>query len=291
MYVMLALILLQTTSSPVQLKRPIVEQSARSGATNASRHTGSREQPPSKSKDAVVPSTPTAAPEENKQQQKTAERIYKVDVISPSPKPLDTPLFPVYLLLTGIGVFVNLWIACLIYRQSRLMQHQIRTSHIATKASIRSARAAKSSADTAKQALETSERADVLLDAISFADEQNRIHPHSRPIFHFKNSGRTRAVNVRFDFWMAVPDAKDARQNDMPPITIGSQCEQPLAFSTVIESFTMQTFHDVIGGKVPLTFDGKVFYDDVFGKPHWARYSGTYHSNTRGFRVDKHETD
>jgi hypothetical protein len=52
------------------------------------------------------------------------------------------------LLLTGIGVFANLWIAFLIFRQSRLIRHQVRTNHISTRASIRSARAAQDNAST-----------------------------------------------------------------------------------------------------------------------------------------------
>jgi hypothetical protein len=313
MYALLALALLQIPSPSPQSEKPIVKHSKADNKA-AERTQSSPVIPPSVPVGTSV-SQPSATPEKDKHDGKSDERIYRVDVV---PHPFDwrDALYVVYILATA-GAGIVAWRALLAIReQARLMKDQLieirktrqrtvtemhaageqtremlthikaQVGHMKTLAS-----ATKDSADTSKIALEEAERADVLLDGISFADEQSRIYPLSRPIFHFKNSGRTRAINVRFDFQMAVPDALPARQPDMPTITIGSQCEQLLTFSTVIESFTMQIYHDVINGRVALTFDGKVFYDDVFGKPHWARYSGTYDPKTRCFKVGEHETD
>lgn len=290
MYVLLALIVLQTASPSVKPKHPIVQNSAGSSATNASPKNSADQLPPADRKNAGVPSAKQSTPNQDYKKQDAADRVYKVDVVSPPAKPLDTPLFPIYLIITGIGVFINLWIACLIFGQSKLIRHQVRTSHISTKAAVRSARAAKKSADTAKMALELAERADVLLDGIFFADAQGHITPHTQPIFFFKNTGRTRAVNVKLLFHLTVPGAKESRFSDLTSITIGSQCRQRLAFQTLIECFNRETFEGIVGGSIPLTFEGKITYDDAFGKAHWAAYSGSYDAGSRTFRVDKHET-
>lgn len=86
------------------------------------------------------------------------DKIYRVDVVTPPGRPLDTPLFPVYLWITGLGVAVNAFIWLLIWRQTKLNEHQVRINIVTAKAAMKSARAAKSSADAAQQTVSALER-------------------------------------------------------------------------------------------------------------------------------------
>jgi hypothetical protein len=167
MHVLLVfLIVLQTASSTVKPKYPIVQNSAGSSAANTPAKNSAGQLPPTKSKSAGIPSTPQPTPDQSDKKQGAPDRIYKVDVVSPPAKPLDTPLFPIYLLITGVGVFVNLWVGIMLFKQSKLLRHQVLTAHISTKAAVRSAQAAKESADAAartSQAVINAERAFLLI--------------------------------------------------------------------------------------------------------------------------------
>ena len=85
---------------------------------------------------------------------KADDRIYKVDIVTPTPvppPPKDAPLFLPYLIITSVGVFVNALIWFLIHQQTQLNARLLKSNIAAIKISARSARAAKRSADAAEK--------------------------------------------------------------------------------------------------------------------------------------------
>ncbi len=95
-------------------------------------------------------STSKNADEAGTKQTDPDSRIYKVDVVSKPPEPKDTPLFPRYLWITGIGVavtftgvIVNAAIWCLIWQQTK-------ANVVAAKAAKESAKAAQASVNSIK---------------------------------------------------------------------------------------------------------------------------------------------
>ena len=278
MFVLLALVLLQSPSSPVHPKHPIVEQSTSSGAKKATPNNGQRNLPPTQGQNTGAPSAPQAASQENNKEQKPTERIYKVDVVSPPTKPLDTPLFPWYLLLTGVGVFVNFWIACLIYRQSK-------SNNIA-------ALAAKKSADTAELALRIAERADLLLDKAGL-NSGSVVTPHSRIQLFYKNFGKTRAIAVRSDIELIIPNVPkyEGKDNIMPETTIGAGDNCIISFHHFQAWITEHMFNQIFSGKIELRFRAEITYKDVFGDCHHTWNEGLFEPRSRTFMLTRSEAD
>jgi hypothetical protein len=192
--VILGLCIIAECQSPtVQPKNPIVKNGA---SSSRERTTNDKQQTalgPSDELQIAPPGAEKGNAKEDQKQQEPTGRVYKVDVITPVAKPADTPLFPVYLWITGIGVFVNFLIWIAIFRQTKL-------NRIAARAAKESADAAKTSADF----IVNTERAWVLPiisrptgDYAVKEHEINQFGERLSPLeikFDFKNFGKTPAV-------------------------------------------------------------------------------------------------
>lgn len=156
-----------------------------------------------------------------------------------------------------------------------------------------SAYAAKKSADMAEAAVRLTERADILLDAVSF--EAN--NPLPDVILRVKNFGRTRAIDTRIDCKLIViPPKNGFVPNREPmcategPLTIGAGDGQNIRFSGLHGWFV--EFHgSVMRGLIGLRVELAVSYRDVFDKPHRTIAEGSFMPQSRTFRIDRNESD
>ena len=175
--------------------------------------------------------------------------------------------FEAYVLLTGLMALCSL---------------------VAALATRRSANAAVKAANTSEMALKLSERADILLEGASvLAGVTQKVDQDSQVVMGFRNFGRTRAQNVRFEISLEIPGVP----NSIPPqapITIGAGETQSLCFPRFAEFLTRETGEGIARGKIPLKFRGSVTYDDVFEDPHTFRCGGTFDHRTGTFRMDEH---
>lgn len=220
----------------------------------------------------------------------TPGQTYKVDVVTPPTRPLDTKLFPLYLWITGAGVVINALIWLGIFRQTKLNWHQVRINIIAAKAATRSAHAAKKSADTTEHALRILERADVLLDKAGLNTGQQMTRD-SRVVLTYKNFGRSRAKNVRFNIRLILPDISDYPGEVLPPIALGSNDSQSVSFHSFRQWITESTFNDILAGKIDLRFYADTVYEDVFDISHKTVDKGAFHARSRTFILEKCESD
>src|SRR5438105_1956679 len=134
--IILPLVLVLFFHSP---KNPVVQDGASGSGQQAANSKQKKELPPSNPRNINAPSTPQRSPEQGNHEGNPSDRVYKVDVVTPATQPQDTPLFPVYLWLTGAGVFVNAAIFIAIFWQNRINWRTV-------KINVRAARAARTSA-------------------------------------------------------------------------------------------------------------------------------------------------
>jgi hypothetical protein len=161
-------------------------------------------------------------------------------------------------------------------------------SFFATLAARKSANAAVKAANTAEKALKLSERADVLLEGASIRmGITQKVDGDSQVILSFRNFGRTRAQNVRFDISLEIPGVPKS----IPPqasITVGAGDTRKLCFPRFAEFLTKETAEGISRGDIPLGFRGIVTYKDAFDDPHTFQCGGTLDHITRIFRMDEH---
>lgn len=189
-----------------------------------------------------------------------------------------TWVFTLFLVIVGS---VAMWVALT----------TLRTIKRQTKAAETAANAAKKSADTGEMALRLSERADVMLDSAGVSTGQQKITPESRVLLQFKNYGRTRANNVRFNFSVTIPDLPDSESLPLPPIPIGARDTQQIFFRMFREWVTKDTFLSILNGKTKVRFSGTLAYDDVFGQSHTVKCSGILLSHSGTFMVEENSAD
>jgi hypothetical protein len=154
----------------------------------------------------------------------------------------------------------------------------------------RAANAAKRSAEFAELAVKTSERADVLLDAAGLSTGRD-LSPQSRVQLIFKNYGRTRANDVRFDLRVTIPDTPDGSTLPLPPTPIGAGGRQTVTFQMFTEWVSKESFEGIRLGTIAMRFTGTVQYFDMFGERHITRCSGTFHHKAGAFMVDENTAD
>lgn len=211
-------LLLQASSPAVKPEKPVIKN----GTTTTSKKVAAKNKktnlPPSEPGVVGIPSTPEGQPEKEHQKGTSGERVYSVKVVSEPtpPEPKDTPLFGWYLLAIALGVLVNALIWFAIFRQTQL-------NRIVATAAKDSAKAANDSAVFTEKTIKLTERADVLLDSADVAtSERGHILPNSSVNLRFKNFGRTRAINVRFEIKVTVPDGPDITPIALPELVIGA---------------------------------------------------------------------
>jgi hypothetical protein len=148
------------------------------------------------------------------------------------------------------------------------------------------ANAAKKSAELAEMSLRLAERADVLLEAVGPVHHPNSggiLTGYSNVIFRFKNFGRTRGTNVRYEASLSV-DGNHNPLTEAEPAVLGPGETQSLRFGQFRDWLNEETFKAIVEGRASLTFKSKVTYDDTFGESHVSENSGTYVPDDRVFR-------
>lgn len=159
-------------------------------------------------------------------------------------------------------------------------------------AAKRSAETAVRSADFAEKAVKASERADVLLEWVEVKLAQTqRLDGDTQVILHFKNFGRTRASNVAFQFYLAVPDAPEFPAPQPTPRVLGPGANQMVPFSPLRLGLTEATFHKIVAGEVEFFFQGRVTYKDVFGVSHSTTCKATFEPARLAFIIDEDRAD
>ena len=148
------------------------------------------------------------------------------------------------------------------------------------------ANAAKKSAEIAEMSLRLAERADVLLETVGPVHHPNSggvLTGYSGVIFRFKNFGRTRGTNVRYEISLSV-DGNHNPTRELEPAVLGPGETQSLRFGQFRDWLNDETFEAIVEGRTALTFKSKVSYDDIFGESHVTENSGTYMPADRVFR-------
>jgi biopolymer transport protein ExbD len=170
--------------------------------------------------------------------------------------------------------------ACIAIRSLRVIGHQ--ATHAKT-----AALAAKRSADAYEKTVRLTERADVLLDAISIVQpEGNPYFQDGRVIVTFKNFGRTRANNLKSSVTLTVPDVEPLSVEAPLDTVLGPGDTQKVTFGTLAEWLTREKFEGVYQRKIELRFDAKVSYADIFEVTHMMECGGVYVRPNNFFRVD-----
>jgi hypothetical protein len=150
-------------------------------------------------------------------------------------------------------------------------------------------RVTRNSAMFAERAVRNSERADILLDAVSIQPSATGVFDgDARLVLRFKNFGRTRASNVRFDVRMIIPGTPvNSPAPELPVTVMGTAKEQSIAFQTFREFLTQATFEDIVRGRATLKFVGSVVYEDVFGDSYTTRDVGVFDYRVGLFRIEE----
>jgi hypothetical protein len=110
MYALLLLIVALLLPVPSQSTKPenkIIKNSTGANRKEAAKDKCTATLPRLDSQDVGVPSAPQNQDTKHGKNDRAPDGVYKVDIVTPPPKPLDTPLFSRYLLLTGIGIGVT----------------------------------------------------------------------------------------------------------------------------------------------------------------------------------------
>ena len=168
-----------------------------------------------------------------------------------------------------------------IKRQGDIMERQ-------TKAIEITAHAALKSAQTAENALRLSERADILLESAGIVFSPSQVFDgDARLVLRFRNWGRTRATDVRFDVRMIIPGIIDSSAPPLPLMVLGAGQEQSVSFQTFREHLAKNTFEDIAAGRADLQFVSWLVYKDVFGGSYTTRDVGVFNHRTVTFRVEE----
>ncbi len=173
-----------------------------------------------------------------------------------------------------------------IKEQAGIMERQ-------TKATETAANAAQKSAEIAEMALKLADRADVLLESAGLTHHPNSgsvLTGYSSALFRFKNFGRTRAVNVKFAVSLSVSETHSSPP-PIEPVVLGADAHQTVRFPQFREWMTEKTFTGISKGEIPLTFQSRVTYEDIFGDSHIAENGGTYMPENDRFRLSGNRAD
>ena len=181
-------------------------------------------------------------------------------------------------------------------RTLRALQQQVTANEISAKSALSQAEAAKVSADTAnrsaalsEKALHLTERADILISAVTLST-----HPGFGPLTEitlvFKNFGRTRASDVRAETRLYTTDhGKDGQVGPILETIVAAGDTFCCAFPPIGEWTSRETLERITDGSATLHYDAKVNYVDVFEIAHHTACSGTYYPDRCNFVVDSNQ--
>lgn len=191
-------------------------------------------------------------------------------------------LYRRYLWATVIGVIGGFIGMIFLLWQNFLLRRSV----IAAK---KSADTAESAAKFAQNAVRDSERADILLEGVSIIRSRSGVvDGDSQLAFRYKNFGRTRAKNVRFNAAMLIEGVNlpNATQH-LPELVMGAGQERDIKFETFRQCLSKTTFEQIMRGEIALRFDSSVIYEDVFGSSYTTRDFGIFDHQARSFRMEQ----
>jgi len=181
--------------------------------------------------------------------------------------------------LEGIAlVLILAWDVCVHREQRQETIDQMKIMERQATGMETAANAAKKSAEIAEMSLKLAERADLLLEAAGPMHHPNSagvLSAYSSVMFRFKNFGRTRGANVRYEVSLSV-DGNHNPTQEMEPTVLGPGETKSLRFGQFRDWLNEETFKAIVEGRAALTFKSKVSYDDIFGESHVSEHSGTY---------------
>ncbi len=145
---------------------------------------------------------------------------------------------------------------------------------------------------TARQALEVSQRADVLIDGISLTFGDSPEFKDSAVNCRFHNHGNTRAIHCIISLILEIPGVPtDPYGHQILPVTIGPGAGQTISSPHFIEFLTKETAQGIVTGVISLNAIAEITYEDVFGDTHWQKAGAEYVARARTFKVTFQETD
>jgi hypothetical protein len=146
-------------------------------------------------------------------------------------------------------------------------------------------------ANTTRMALKLAERADVMVSSASIElPDTKTFAGHSCVVLKFKNFGRTRAVDLMFDVSPSVPETRGPRI-PIGPLVLAAGDDQKVRFQPFTQWMTEDVIRGIVAGTVPLRFDGKITYKDVFGAKHTTECAGRFDVETFAFNMEKNSGD
>jgi hypothetical protein len=190
------------------------------------------------------------------------------------------------LAIAGLGCFQ--WRA--MHKQRIAMEQQAQYMRDGLALTEISANAAKLAADTAKRALEVTERADILVQAVPISTYP-AFNGESVISIVLKNCGRTRGNRVVVDMGLVfVPEIEQIpAEQPIVEAVLGAGDTMPVAFQPPRRCWTKETVGRIIDGGLTLRFEAEVVYFDVFDKRHRTKCSGAFDPGTCSFRIDANQ--
>jgi hypothetical protein len=154
-------------------------------------------------------------------------------------------------------------------RQSTAMEVQAKTTKEATQET--------------KKAIQLTEAADIEGDQITCSPESPVLSRNSSIFYILKNSGKTRAEQVRMIYVLGFPDLPlrfySPPQKKTGTIAAGQKIRtMPLKFD---DGVSESIWTDINEGRIQLHFWGHVSYFDVFGNHHCHVWDGAYVPKTK----------
>lgn len=141
--------------------------------------------------------------------------------------------------------------------------------------------AATMSANTAREALENTERADILPGT---AQIPLPIDQDSQLGITFNNFGRTRAKNAVFKMTVATSEERLPEQV-MGPVLVGPMDHKTIRTSPLGNAFSPETIAGIVNGTIVLEFIASVTYEDIFGKGHETSSGGELIPASGAFKI------
>jgi hypothetical protein len=203
--------------------------------------------------------------------------------------------------LTAILAATAVFGTCYALQTLKAIQHEAKIATAALKESSRLARASKVSADAlteaanaskrsaefAERATRESERAYVLLEALSIIPF-GPVTGDSKLSVSYKNFGRTIGRNVRFKVEVHVAGENLTKGTlELPPVIVGAGQDKTITFQSFRGFLAEPVFNEIVGGKRILRVLSSAVYEDVFGSTYTTHDTGTFESQSLMFRIDQ----
>jgi hypothetical protein len=149
---------------------------------------------------------------------------------------------------------------------------------------------AKQAAIFSRNAVKASERADVLLEAMSIlpSPKTGQIDHDSHVALRYKNFGRSRAKDVRLKAEMVIEGVTLGRATaELPVMALGAGQDQTISFETFGQCLTKATSYQILRGEIKMWINASVIYEDAFGDIHANVDIGLFDARAQRFRIEQ----